>query len=660
MFKKSPPKTAPTIWGYYGLVFDDKKKKLLNKPNAWYNVFYKEIIQRVDEEPFKKLYTSTGKGRPNVPVRRLIGMIILKEANGWSDKVLLEQANFNITVMKALGYENINDTPPSISSYYSFKRALAEHYEKTGEDLLTECFQHITTEQIKAFDIQGNIVRMDSKLIHSNIVKAKRLHLIASTVKKFIQTVPDEPMKRKLKPGWFELLQQLKEKSVDNFIYPLNAQEQSKMLNKFGMIIRRLLRWYKKVPSPHYDLLRRVYEEQYIEIQADNNENSENGENPSGDTEPQTEKNEEKHPSASKKTKEISSKDIPSPSQSNSQETFPENPSINNDVNNSFTASNNKSNHAGVSQESDEEEEDNIQVIPKAPKDIPSHSMQSPHDPQAGFRQKGHGRYKQHIQGYHSNLTEIIDKEKDLKFITDVLSKEAYHSENEFLIPAVIRTQKILEEALGKEKVSLEKVLADGAYDSKENRKKFNQKDMPQLRLSHNKGTPLAYYIKRIDSQNIEVYLRESGEQLPVYYSEKIQKYVIELGGKRKRYMTESQVDEYIMKQEMTGLTEEERGLRANMEATIHQVFHRLGKHNKVRYRGLIKTHWYVLARAFWVNIKRLISYLEKIWKKYLAGEISLEKLADYLVYWVKKYASFFLFLLFYKAYYSKTSWRFA
>ncbi|MFT6811052.1 MAG: hypothetical protein ACJA01_004298, partial [Saprospiraceae bacterium] len=41
-----------------------RKQKLLDDPKAWHNVFYKEVLSRIDESPYSVLYDDL-MGRPN-------------------------------------------------------------------------------------------------------------------------------------------------------------------------------------------------------------------------------------------------------------------------------------------------------------------------------------------------------------------------------------------------------------------------------------------------------------------------------------------------------------------------------------------------------------------------------------------------------------------
>ena len=114
-------------------------------------------------------------GRPNAPIRHLVSMMILKEGFGWSDAQLFEQCRFNILVMRALGLVNLTDEVPVESTYYLFKQALYAYQLKTGRDLVGETFLSLTKTQAKALGVLGQQIRMDSKLIGSNIALCCRL-----------------------------------------------------------------------------------------------------------------------------------------------------------------------------------------------------------------------------------------------------------------------------------------------------------------------------------------------------------------------------------------------------------------------------------------------------------------------------------------------------
>ena len=104
----------------------------------------------------------------------------------------------------------------------------------------------------------------------------------------------------------------------------------------------------------------------------------------------------------------------------------------------------------------------------------------------------------------------------------------------------------------------------------------------------------------------------KTGEQLKTSRSRNGKKVVVRTSGP-KRYFTDAEIQQYIIRQHYNQPVDEEaKGLRANSESTIHAVFHRLGKRDKIKYRGLYKCHCYVLCRALWVNCSRITKKVAK------------------------------------------------
>jgi len=596
MYRKSEPAKQLDLFSNQFYHLSQRSLKILQNPSAWHNVFYREIISRIDESIFQVLYNQQ-KGRPNASIRVLLGMMILKESGGWTDRQLFEHVRFNILFRNALGLVNLNEDPPTESTYYDFRKALATHLEKKGEDLIDKVFKQITTEQLKELDLDGKIVRMDSKLINSNIIHSQRLELVVETIRKFIRTAPDKIMKEHLTQEDYSLLSRLKKKTTENFVYDLTTSEKREMLKKMGEIMRVLVRLYEESLPAHYEVLKRVYEEQFIEVSI-----------PSGQ-ENNPEKNDEQTKDSPQEGIENlhENQEVQETAQSDKQEDI-QNPKLHDEDTNETTNTPTNTTHDPSSLEKEK-----TRVIPKDPKDIPSSSIQSPHDTEATYRRKGHGKFQEHVHGFHSNITEVVDDEKSMRLITDIQTFAAHISEDKFLVDAVKNTMDLLQEAHG-EKALIEKILTDGGYDSKSNREWFSKEDMPSWRISKNKGTPLMFQMKFNDNGQLEVRLRSTKERVETYFSSKANKYVIKVSGKHLRYMTHEEVERYIAKEQMIGLNKEEAGLRANMESTIHQLFHRLGKKNKVKYRGLIRVNWYVIMRALWVNVRRIVDRLHKLY----------------------------------------------
>ena len=69
----------------------------------WHNQFRNHVVMRVDESIFSLLNTE-GKGASNASIasiRVLVGMMILKEGQGWSDKQLFYECGYNLLIRSA-------------------------------------------------------------------------------------------------------------------------------------------------------------------------------------------------------------------------------------------------------------------------------------------------------------------------------------------------------------------------------------------------------------------------------------------------------------------------------------------------------------------------------------------------------------------------------
>ena len=151
---------------------------------SWHNVFYKELTSVIDEEIFIKLYDE-GNGRPNVSIRVMVAMMILKESEGWTDRQLFYECQMNLGVRRALGLLSLDDEVPADETYYNFRRKLKCHLEREQEDLLKQCFQQVTMEQMKTHGVNGKKIRLDSKLLNSNIATSSRIELILEAIRVF-------------------------------------------------------------------------------------------------------------------------------------------------------------------------------------------------------------------------------------------------------------------------------------------------------------------------------------------------------------------------------------------------------------------------------------------------------------------------------------------
>ena len=541
MYKKSESKQGDLFKDVQQHLSDRKKKELTN-PHSWQNVFYENVFCNIDEDIYSVLYSSSG--RPNASIREIICMIVLKEGNGWSDEQLFDQCDFNLKIMWALGLHNIDDSVPSSSTYYDFRKRLTDYQKSSGEDLLKKCFNKVTVNQVSKLKISGLKVRLDSKLINSNIALVDRTSLILEAIRVFIKPLEIEKIKPKISSRNYELLEILKTKSTSNVIYTLSKAEQENLLDEMGKIIQQLKKNFGG--AKHIKALRRIYKEQYYEVEEKNENNKQTG----GKT------SKKRNGGKGKKQKKRTKKYVPKL---------------------------------------------------KASKDVPATSMQSIHDTDATFRRKGKGNGEQVISGYHANITEVYGEE-EVNLIVDTQVAKANINENEFLIPSLDNSQDVLHQGSTStdRATKIEVATMDGGYDSVENRKELSKKERPKYNITKFKGRKRRFDIK-VDIRGItRVYDKQLKKRCKLTYSEKTKKHIINYGNNEKRYLTQKELDDYILLCKIT-IDSAAVSERANVESTIHQVFHRLEKRNKIKYRSIEKCNLYVISRVLWVNFKRIL-----------------------------------------------------
>jgi hypothetical protein len=261
MFKKSTTNCQIDFLSNVSSSLDSTRAEAFNDPEAWYNQFYEHVFCRFDESCFEVLYSSI-MGRTNAPIRTLLSMMSLKEGFGWSDRQLYEQIGFNLLVRRALGFENLSDTAPVPSTYYNFKQAVYQYHIEHGRDLIEETFKALTKSQAEFFDVDGKKIRMDSKLIGSNIVRCSRLQLIISCLQEFWKSLSDE-LQIRLDDDRRKALDELCKKKPNQIVYPLSEDEKSKKLIELGELLLHLKRHYDDSDSDKFVLVERLLDEQY-------------------------------------------------------------------------------------------------------------------------------------------------------------------------------------------------------------------------------------------------------------------------------------------------------------------------------------------------------------------------------------------------------------
>lgn len=261
MFRKSSKEPQLDLFGNASSMLNQGAGRKFNDPGHWHNQFRQQVVDRIDEDPFKVLFDQT-TGAPNASIRLLVGMMILKEAFGWSDSQLFEHCQFNLLTRSALGLFNINDALPSESTYYLLRKRIYDHRKQGGEDLLEQTFRQITHQQVKQFEVNGRHIRMDSKLIGSNIAYFTRYEIIHQTLSMFYKTL-NKKARSKLSASHRQQLQNIVREEPGKTVYRSTREEIQAHLQDLGAVIYRLLNAFTDQKGEAYELLQRVFDEQY-------------------------------------------------------------------------------------------------------------------------------------------------------------------------------------------------------------------------------------------------------------------------------------------------------------------------------------------------------------------------------------------------------------
>jgi hypothetical protein len=261
MFRRSSKTTQKTLFSSANNLLSGKSLKIFEDNNEWHNQFRVQVTSRIDEEPFRVLFCENF-GSPNASIRVLIGMMVLKEARGWSDSELFEETRYNLLVRSALGMINVDDSTPAPSTYYNLRKSIVNHEKAGHENLLEMVFSQVTKSQAVEFNVNGKKIRMDSKLLGSNIAWYSRYELIHESVgmvyrsfKSSIDSFLDE--------SEICILKEIDSESGDKVSYRSNKSEIETKLSQLGSIIFKIINQIGNTSSECIQTLVKVFNQQY-------------------------------------------------------------------------------------------------------------------------------------------------------------------------------------------------------------------------------------------------------------------------------------------------------------------------------------------------------------------------------------------------------------
>ena len=262
MFKESDRNAQLDIFSTPAEHLRGSSQKFYLQDDSWHNVFRDNVLSHIDEQIFSVLYCKDN-GTPNASIRVLVAMMLLKEGQGWSDDQLFENCNYNLLVRSALGLLTLDDTVPVASTYYRFRSNIVNYNKEHDTDLFKECMQSITKSQMVEFNVSGKQIRMDSKLMGSNIAWYTRYELVHETLRLFIKERREYIYKRSLSKDDFELIESIEGESGDKVVYYSTKSEIDARFLALGNLMYRFIRLFKIYPGGQYDILKTVFDGQY-------------------------------------------------------------------------------------------------------------------------------------------------------------------------------------------------------------------------------------------------------------------------------------------------------------------------------------------------------------------------------------------------------------
>lgn len=261
MFRKSDPEKQMDIFGGVPSLLGGKPLTQYTNPHAWHNQFRIHVLSRIDEDLFKVLYSPT-MGAPNASVSVLVGMMILKEAFGWSDAQLFEHCRFNLLIRSALGLFNLTDEVPTESTYYLFRKQVYTYAREQGEDLLEKAYERVTQGQVKDFEVSGKSIRMDSTLFGSNIAWYSRYQIIHQTLVRFCKTQEESSFSTFSENDRQQFKELLTEEPLKT-VYHSTKEDIHARMHTIGRLAYLVVGRFSDTKSETYEVLVRVFHEQY-------------------------------------------------------------------------------------------------------------------------------------------------------------------------------------------------------------------------------------------------------------------------------------------------------------------------------------------------------------------------------------------------------------
>ena len=174
MFRRSDQQGS--LFQVANLLSDEKRQRL---ERDWPGQFHAHALPLIEEDHFRDLYCADN-GRPNKPVRTVVGVLLLKDMFDLTDGEALGSVDFDMRWQVALGLTP-EDAHCCQKTLHNFRAKLL------GNEKAKQLFNHMTDRMLKVLGLSVDRQRLDSTHIVSNIARLTRLGLFCETIRLFLR-----------------------------------------------------------------------------------------------------------------------------------------------------------------------------------------------------------------------------------------------------------------------------------------------------------------------------------------------------------------------------------------------------------------------------------------------------------------------------------------
>jgi hypothetical protein len=228
---------------------------------SWAEPFRSRVLPLVDEQVLSDTF-SADMGRPNVPIRLLVGLHILKENNDLTDREVLDHLEFNLQWQHALGVDPAT-AHVCQKTLHNFRVRLLD--EGRARRMFAQVVQAM--KEMDGLDIE--VQRLDSTHVMSNIAVLSRLGLFVETVTHFLKR-----LQREAPTQFSKLLRGYGERYLDREGYFADAKKKH-VRRRLGVVaqdVYRLVECFRDDEDisqmEAYGLLKRLFKEQCVVVDS--------------------------------------------------------------------------------------------------------------------------------------------------------------------------------------------------------------------------------------------------------------------------------------------------------------------------------------------------------------------------------------------------------